>query len=127
MKKALKISAICLIFLIFGLYALFLNFPKFINLNSYIEKAQKEIGLVFEFDELKIQPKYNFLVSVSFKNLDIKNPSGQSVASVSNFFASTSIFQFKKLKLNNLKINIPELDLAYLAPYLSKKDENLKK
>lgn len=126
MKKALKISAICLIFLIFGLYALFLNFPKFINLNSYIEKAQKEIGLVFEFDELKIQPKYNFLVSVSFKNLDIKNPSGQSVASVSNFFASTSIFQFKKLKLNNLKINIPELDLAYLAPYLSKKDENLK-
>ena len=65
MKKALKILAICLIFFVFGLYALFLNFPKFINVDSYIEKAQKEIGLIFEFDELKIQPKYNFLVSVS--------------------------------------------------------------
>ncbi len=126
MKKALKILAICLIFFVFGLYALFLNFPKFINVDSYIEKAQKEIGLIFEFDELKIQPKYNFLVSVSFKNLNIKNLSGQSVANVSDFFADASIFQFKKIKLDNLKIDIPELDLAYLAPYLSKKDENLK-
>ena len=52
MKKALKIFAACLIFLFFGLYALFLNFPKFVDINSCIEKVEKVSGLNFEFENL---------------------------------------------------------------------------
>ena len=126
MKKALQISIICLISLFFGFYALFLNFPKFIDINSHIKKIEETTKTKIVFDDLKIQPKYNLLTSISFKNLNIKNLENRDLINIDNFSSDLSLLSFKSTKFINLKLDVPNLDLSYLTPYLVEYDENLK-
>ncbi|MBQ3102238.1 hypothetical protein IJC60_04455 [bacterium] len=112
MKSWMKVFLISTLAIVFLGYLIFLNIPKFLNVQKIVSYIEKKTNLEIVLENFSIKPKFNLSYEISFDSLKINNQNKENLAHIKGF-ASKNLKEINIETLNLIIRKLPKENLEF--------------